>query len=269
MASYRERYRAIWTAVGDGWDEMLQNDPWEQGAPSESQLPDTGPMLRLYNGLTCLYAGDQSHGSAFLRQSIKHANRVEVDGLCRANEVCEAGYPHNLAVVIRSRAYARWLLGETLDRAEMRQVAEYLTTWCLTKATDCKRFHRSMTMSYYLDGVRAAMIACDLDYAAELLKTRHKFRWHHAGERDLWTRLIAAYPEVSLDLRRDVEVFFDRVRDPDFEEFELDARGEKISTFINREILALETGIIRQMYVVNRSALDPVEPGAVIEAVAR
>jgi hypothetical protein len=269
MPSYADRYNAIWAGVGDSWDQMLDEDPWERDAPSEPIMPDTGPMLRLYNGLTCLYANDRGHAAASLRRAIKHANRVEATDLCKSHPVAEAGFPANLAVVIRSRTYARWLLGESLDRGEMRQVAEYLTAWCLTKATDCKRFHRSMTMSIYLDGVRAAMVSCDLDHAAELLKTKHKFQWHHAGERDLWTRLIAAYPEVSLDLRGEVEEFFDRVRDPDFEEFELDAHGQKIRTFFNREILALETGIIRQMYVVNRSALDPVEPGAVIEAVAR
>ena len=269
MASYAERYRAIWSSVGDGWDQMLENDVFEKTEGKEILTPETAPKSKLSDALACLYAGDHTHGAAFLQCAIKHANRVEVDNLCRANEVCEAGYPHNLAVVIRSRAYARWLLGESLDRAEMRQVAEHLATWCLKKALDHKRFHDSMTMCFYLQGVRAAMNACDLDYAAELLRTKHKFRWHHAVERDLWTRLISAYPEVTLDLRGELAEFFDRVRDPDFEEFELDARGQKIRTFINREILALETGIIRQMYVVNRSALDPVEPGAVIEAVAR
>jgi hypothetical protein len=269
MTSYRERYRTIWGSAGDGWDQMLENDVFEKTEGKEILTPETAPESKLSDGLACFYADDDGRGVAFLQCAIKHADRVEANDLYHANPVVEAGFPRNCATVLRSRAYARRLLGETLDRAEMRQVAEYLTTWCLTQATDRKRFHRSMTMSIYLDSVRAAMIACDLDYAAELLKTRHKFRWHHAGERDLWTRLIAAYPEVSLDLRREIEVFFDRVRDPDFEEFELDARGQKISTFINREILALETGIIRQMYVINRSALDPVEPGAVIEAVAR
>ncbi len=59
--------------------------------------------------------------------------------------------------------------------------------------------------------------------------------------------------------------FFDRVRDPDFEE-KLDG---KTPTYIGREILALETGIIRQMYLINQSATDEVDPQAVIEAIAR
>jgi len=269
MASYAERYSAIWAAVGDGWDQMLENDVFEKNEGKEILTPETAPKSKLSDALACLYAADHAHGAAFLQCAIKHGNRVEANDLCRANPVAEAGYPQNFGSVMRSRSYARWLLGEPLDRAEMRRVAEYLATWCLTKATDHKRLHRSMTMSIYLDGVRAAMIACDLDYAAERLKTKHKFRWHHAVERDLWARLVAAYPDVPPNLRGDVEVFFDRVRDPDFEESELDARGRKIRTFINREILALETGILRQMYLINASALDPVDPDAVIAAVAR
>ena len=269
MPSYKNKRLAHWVRNQSAWDKLVNEDPFQDwGIPH----PSPGALvegIELHGAMACFYADDRIHGEAFCQRAIAVANRIIAEDRWHDNPVIEAGYPYSLGEVLRGREYARWLLGESLDRAEMRQVAEYLTTWCLTKATDHRRFHDSMTMCFYLQGVRAAMIACDLDYAAELLKTRHKFRWHHAGERDLWTRLIAAYPEVSLDLRRDVEVFFDRVRDPDFEEFELDARGEKISTFINREILALETGIIRQMYVVNRSALDPVEPGAVIEAVAR
>jgi hypothetical protein len=127
----------------------------------------------------------------------------------------------------------------------------------------------AMTMSLYLEGVRGAMIASDLDYAAELLKTKHKFRWHHAGEHDLWARFIAAYPNLTQEMRAEFERFFDRVRDPDFKEEEWnDTAYRFIPTFINREILALETGIIRQMYLVNASSLDPVNANAVIQAVA-
>jgi hypothetical protein len=64
-------------------------------------------------------------------------------------------------------------------------------------------------------------------------------------------------------LREEVESFFDRVRDPDFKEV---LNG--LPTFVNREALALDTGIIRQMYFVNTSPQDPVDPNMVIDAVA-
>jgi hypothetical protein len=213
----------------------------------------------------CLYAKDERNAETFCRRAIAVADRIIADNKCRANDVCEAAYPKNLGVVIRGRAYARWLLGEGLDRAAMRQVSEYMATWCLSKAMDCKRFHDSMTMNVYMEGVRAAMVACDLDRAAELLKTKQKLRWHHGVERSLWRRLIEAYPDIGDGLKVELEVFFDRVRDPDFEER---VEGGP-STFINREILALETGIIRQMYVINASPHDDPDPKKVIEAIAR
>lgn len=262
--SYRARRLDIWKSAENDWPKMASENPfanWER----PKQMPELGVEdLNLLPALECLYAGDPTNGKSFLRHAIDVADRLIEEDRCRASPICDAGYPHNLGVVLRGRAYSRWLLGDPLDRKDMRRVAECMTEWCLTKAIDKKRFHDSITMCTYLEGVRAAMIACDLDYASELLKTKHKFRWHHAAERDLWTRLIAAYPDVSAELRQEVEAFFDRVRDPDFEE----KPDGKIPTFIRRDILALETGIIRQMYLINASPHDPDDPKAVIEAVS-
>ena len=107
------------------------------------------------------------------------------------------------------------------------------------------------------------MVAYELDYAGELLATKQPLLWHHGTERELWTRLVEAYPAMKLKLREDVASFFDRVRDPDFKEA-LDG----LPTFINREALALDTGIVRQMYLVNATSVERVDPTAVIEAVA-
>ena len=263
--SYRSKRRAIWEQNAEHWGPLASEDPFRDWQKHrfipESSVEDGSLCL----GLDCMYAGDVEHARLFYQRAIAVADRLIAEDKCRSNPINEAGYPHNLAAVIRGRAYSRWLLENELNRAEMRQVAEHITAWCLTKATDHKRFHSSMTMNYYMEGVRAAMVACDLDLAADYLKAKHQFRWHHGLERALWTRLIAAYPDVNDDLKEEVEAFFNRVRDPDFEE----KPDGKIPTFINRDILALETGIIRQMYVINDSALDPVAPEAVIEAVAK
>ena len=260
---YAKRY-GVWERNAQHWGPLaaqnLENELDRVQFLPESCVESSG----LFLGLDCRYAGDAVHGNLFLSRAVAVADKLIGDDKCRSNPVNEAAFPKNLGVVIRGRTYSRWLLGEALDRTEMRRVAQHMVEWCLTKALDHKRIHDSMTMSPYMEGVRAAMVGCDLDLAAEFLRTKHKFRWHHAIERDLWTRLIAAYPEVDDELNEEVEVFFDRVRDPDFEE----RADGKIPTFINRSILALETGIIRQMYVVNASALDPVDPEDVIREVA-
>lgn len=262
--SYHDRRLALWRLSEKQWPNMAGEDPflnWDK----PKQMPEIGVEdLNLLPALKCAYVGERVISEAFLRHAVDVADRTVAENRCRESPICEAGYPHNLGVVLRGRAYARWLLGESLDRKDMRRVAECMAEWCLTKALDRHRIHDSMTMSPYLEGVRAAMIACDLDYASVLLRTKHKFRWHHAVERNLWTRLIEAYPDVNAELRQVAEIFFDRVRDPDFEE----RPDGKIPTFINRDILALETGIIRQMYLVNASTHDAINPQAVIEAVA-
>jgi hypothetical protein len=265
MRSYKVKRTSHWARNRAAWDKLTNDDPfqdWDVPDPLPERLVEG---IELHGALACLYADDRAHGDAFCERAIAVAERIIAEDRCRSNPVAEAGYPRNLGAVMRGRAYSRWLLGEPLDRPEMRRMAEYIATWCLTKALDRRRFHDSRTMNIYLEGVRAAMVACDLDYAAELLKTKHEFRWHHAVERDLWTRLIAAYPEVDEPLRMEFETFFDRVRDPDFEDL---PGGHPPPTFVNREILALETGIIRQMYLVNASALEPVSAEAVIEPVA-
>jgi len=262
------KYKARWQETGEGWQRLVQRD--YRDTLAKDPLPEgLVEGLTLKFGLACIYAGDAEHATGFCRHAIDLADYMIDENTCQQSPICEEGYPHNLAVVLRSKVYGQWLLGEALDRKEMRRVAERMTEWCLTKAVDRRRFNDSATMNVYLEGVRAAMIASDLDYASELLKIKHKFRWHHAGERDLWTRFIAAYPDVPQELRTEFETFFDRVRDPDFkEETWSDAAYRFVPTFINREILALETGIIRQMYLVNASAFDPVDPQAVIDAVA-
>ena len=263
--TYRQKRISHWTDNSHTWDGLANRElfaNWDR--------PNLIPHSRveaqeLCLALPCFYAGDNVHGHAFCQRTIKVADRIIAEDRCRANDVCEAAYPRNLGVVLRGRTYARWFLGGTLDRAQMRRVAGLISEWCLTKALDHRRFHDSTTMNFYLQSIRAAMIACDLDYAIELLNTKHKLRWHHGFEQGLWKHLINGYPEVNEGTRRSVERFFDRVRDPDFEE-KIDG---VTPTFINRDILALETGIIRQMYVVNDSALDEMDPMVVIEAVAQ
>jgi len=175
-----------------------------------------------------------------------------------------AAYPRNLAVVLRGRAYARWLLGEPLDRKELRRVAEHFVEWCSTKAVDRGRLDDPLTMDFFIAAVRAAMIACELDYAGEVLKVKHKLRWHFDEERSLLGRLVEMYPDVTDAFDIEFEAFFDKVRDPDYQ----DGPSVKESVPHDREMLALETGIIREMYIIRASPHDPVDPQAVIDAVA-
>jgi hypothetical protein len=262
-ASYKNLHQEKRSVNESGLDQLIAEDSFDARWERPSDTPAVRVWHELSIGLTCLYSGDQRTASVFLRRTIRNADRLETEDRFHDTEVAEAGFPRSHAEVIRARALARWLLGEPMNRADLRKAAEMFISWCLTRAEDHKRFSSSLTMDSYLHGVRAALIAHDLDCVRNSLSTKHTFRWHHGNERDLWTRLVNACPRIDAKLRTEIECFFDRVRDPEFKEV-LDG----LPTAIDREALALDTGIIRQMYLVNASPLDLVDPQAVVEAVA-
>ena len=260
---YVEKRRERWLQNNASLDQIIAKDVFSEDWDRPSNTPGVEVWHTLHIALACLYAADKHRGHILLRRAIGFADRLEAEDRFHDTEVAEAGHPHDLAEVVRARTLARWLLGEPLNRADLRKAAEMFVTWCLTRAEDRRRFNDSVTMNVYLQGVRCALVACDLDYSGELLATKHKFRWHHGEEKELWTRLVSEHPRIGARLRDDFEVFFDRVRDPEFKEV-LDG----LPTFVNREALALDAGIIRQMYLMNATPLEPVDPQAVIEAVA-
>jgi hypothetical protein len=261
--SYARSYYNNWADWEASWDRLIETDLAQRGWSRPSHVPQGCVSDELLHALACLYAGDRRRGEVFLRRAIRNADRLEAEDRVHDTAVAEAGYPLSLGELIRDRAYARWLLGEGLLRADLRRAGEHIATWCLTKAEDCERFQTTVTMCRHLQAVRCVLIAGDVACARKFLATRQPMRRHHAGERDLWRRLVHGLPDLPDEVRRDIEAFFDRVRDPDFHE------GEGIDwTFIRRDWLALESGMIRQMYLINPSPMDPLEPDDVIKAVA-
>ncbi len=261
--SFAQQYSRRWGDYESSYDELARNDPRAGHWDRPKDLPAGSVTASFSDGLACAYAGDKHRASIFFERAIGYANRLEAEDRFHDTEVAEAGHPHDLAEVVRARALARWLLGEPLNRSDLRKAAGMFVEWCLTKAPDRKRFNDSVTMNVYLQGARCAIVAYDFDFASELLATKQPLSWHHGTERELWLRLVETYPAMTPKLREEVASFFDRVRDPDFKEV---LNG--LPTFVNRESLALDTGIIRQMYVVNATPLEPVDPQAVIDAVA-
>lgn len=262
LSYYHQRYGS-WRDNDVGLNQLIRENRHEQSWENLSDFPAVRVTTNFDDGLFCLYARDVARARVFLCRAIRNADRMIAEQRYLDTELAKAGHPMQLAVIMRGRAYASWLLGERLDRRTLRQVAEYIVTFCRTKTDDRKSFTDSMTMNDYLQAVRAAMIASDLDYAGELLKVQDRFRWHHAQEFELWRQLVRGYPDVTDSFEEKFEAFFDLVRDPDFSDAD-----EIGPVAVDRDTLALETGIIREMYIVSTSALDPIDPQAVIEAIA-
>jgi hypothetical protein len=245
-------------------DQLVRSDKDDANWHLACDLPSGRVSQPLRLALQCAYADDDCRAKVFFERAVQNADRLIAEKRYLDTKVAESGHPRNLAEILCGRAYACWLLGARLGRCDIRRAAEHFVTWCRTKAEDRRSFNDSLTMSYYLAGVRAAMIACDLDYASELLRANDRLRWHHAREFDLWRRLVAMYPEVTDEFDTEFEIFFDVVRDPDFGDADDIGR-----VFIRRIWVALETGIIREMYIVNASPHDDPDPKAVVTAVAR
>ena len=268
--SARPRYGpgrlALWLKGKDGWNE-LKSAQWaereEQNWARKCHLPEGLVLDWLRCAIDCRCVGQDGHAEVFLRRAIQSADRLIGEGRLRDTEVAEAGFPCSLGEVMRGRAYALWLSGAPLDRSSLREAAEHLLIWCLTKAEDHKRFIHNFTMDYYLTAVRCVLIAGDVPRARELLATKQRFLFHHLDEKLLWRRFVEALPGIDGQLRDDYVAFFDLVRDPHFE-----CQGEIGWIPVRHEWLALDMAIIRQMYLLNSSPADPVDPEAVIDDLA-
>ncbi len=81
----------------------------------------------------------------------------------------------------------------------------------------------------------------------------------------MWARFVERHPRFDEEFREEFERFFDRVRDPEFKD---ESGTEDAMVYVRHEWLALDMGVIRQMYLINASPHDPVDPQAVIDAVA-
>jgi hypothetical protein len=262
--SYHARRTAWWQRYLKELDQLVRESTFEKNWERPSILPHVPVTEELAAGLLCLYAGDRERGDVFLRRAADFADRLIREQRYLDTEVAESGHPRNYARIIAGWALARWLLGEPLDRSSLREAAGDMVTWCRTKAQDRRRFNDSLTMTFYVQGVRLALISCDLDYAGTLLQVRDRFRWHHGREVTLWRRLVEMYPDVSDEFDDEVERFFDVVRDPDFSDSD-----EIGSVCVDRDAVALETGIIREMYIMNASPHDDPDANEVVRAVGR
>jgi len=262
---YYHKHARRWRRLRNDWSTILAMNiykSWDSPILMPESLVEDSSFSY---ALECLLYGDRENGNAFLNRTIEVADRILAENRCLWEQtLATTGYPRNHAIIQRDRAYAKWLLGGDFDRDVMKSCARQLVEWCLTKANDHEHFTDAFTMNYYVQGIRAAIIACDLDLAGELVRTKQPLLGLHGHQRDLWRKLIDMYPDLTDEFDGEFETFFDLVRDPDFQE-----RVGKARNFIIRDILALETGIIREMYIINASPHRNPDPENVLAAVAR
>jgi len=121
-----------WLENRDGWDQVVSRE-WEQRKEANwsraSDKPSWDVTQPLRGGLECLCAGQDQHGEILLRRAIRNADRLIAEDRLHDTEVADIDYPRSLGEILQGRAYAKWLLGEPLDRKTIRKAAEHLVTW--------------------------------------------------------------------------------------------------------------------------------------------
>jgi len=265
---FSEIYRKRWVAHESSWKHLLVDDPVTRNWNRPQDMPWVGVDISLLNALQCMCAGTpdaSAAGHVFAQRAVDLAENMQREKRLRDTPVAEAAYPFSSGVINRDRTYARWLLGEPLNRQSLRWASECISTWCLTKANDRNQFLLDMTQDIFLQSVRVALVAGNLPYATELLGVQRQFRHHYLIEKELWSKLVSHYPDVDDDFDAEYELFFDEVRDPGFSINDEDG----MVIYRDREILAFEAGMIREMYVIQASPQNELTPADVIQAVAR
>jgi hypothetical protein len=148
----------------------------------------------------------------FASAAVEIVDRTLAENQFEQGKLAQADFPMNQAVALRARAYAKVLIGESLGTEDLLQAsrdfeARAVLTW------------NHQYEAYYLNGVRAALLAGDHDRFVRLLKTNRKFKWH--VEEFAVLHNIAEQPSLgtsgsNAELTDRFRILFDRYRDPDF-----------------------------------------------------
>jgi len=235
-------YHDLWVQkISDdrkSFDTILRWDvfrDWERSCAPESRAED-----ELILALELLYADRKSsEAQEFLRRALAVSERTTQENKL-TSELCEAAFPLNRGGLLRSHAYSLALLGHELDTASLIQASSDFEGWC-------KHYKKgewdSQSQAYYLAGVRLAIIAGDWERSERLLKIRKSFKWHQR-QFELLKRLVEEFCLRHVDdpdYLASFDEYFDYVRDPNLNP----------DVFMEKHILGLELGIIRDKYLVS------------------
>lgn len=166
----------------------------------------------------------------FASTAVSIVNSAVANGSFEKGKRAEGAFPRNRAVALRARAYAKALLGEPLPSDDLLQASHDFET----RATSMWNHQYE---AYYLNGVRAALIAGDQERFASLLNTKRAFKWHKE-EYGVLRGIADAWPHASSglgsDLRDRFRALFDLYRNPEF----------KPDIYMELEIVRFELGAI-------------------------
>ena len=212
----------------------------------DDRLPEMDAVRKLRNGLICAYARwDGRRRDSFFDQSIAIVERALAENKFMS-ESCQFAFPGNRACALRVRAYASALLGRGLLIDDLNQSSIDYESWCEGyEAGDWD----SQAQAYYLDAVRTALLAGELNRASGLLDVRRSFRWHQQEFETMGQLIRAAVkstPVLGDSARESILTFFELIRDPSFQP----------DVFLEIDVVRLEWGALVNKYLAPGDAIN-------------
>lgn len=206
-----------WITAYEKEREYFAADPEPFKKWHRSWAPQGMADVQLQNGSEILYSG-AGHAVAdkFLHAAIDMVDRAFAEDKFRDPRVLEMSFPTNRGEALQVRAYAKSLLGGSLNENDLLQASrDYEEYWLRFGKSEWD----SQTQAHILTAARMALIAGDLGRTKEVLAIKRSMKWH-AEEFKLLKDLVQE-AEFGLPIRdpalsERVRTLFDRIRDPDF-----------------------------------------------------
>ncbi len=170
----------------------------------------------------------------FASAAVDVVDRAVTEDVFQTGKLAKGAFPRNRAVALRTRAYAQVLLGQSLPTDDLAQASRDFETRALT-------MWDHQYEAYYLNGVRAALIAGDHQLFTRLLTVKRQFKCHE-DEYGVLRGLVDYLPHASTgpdaEFRDRFRSLFDRYRNPEF----------KPDIYLELEIIRFELGAIWYLF---------------------
>jgi hypothetical protein len=240
--SYRQLWRSHCEAEYKGFLEIIAKDRfhnWENNSgPEETAERD------LFLGVELLYAQlDPALARQYIERSLTILKRIFDENRC---EYLDHGFPMNRGEALRTAAYARALLGEPLDTASFSQASRDIETHCRGTPPNKLCSWDAVTQTWWLSAVRLSLLAGDVERARNLLQHKKSFKSVKL-QYDALAALGAAAPPLPIvdpKVREQFEVYFDAVRNPNYQ-------YPPDQILDSHKLVMFELGLLRDKYFIS------------------
>ena len=212
--SFRDRYSMMLSRDLKCLQKVLYNvDRYTNW--TKNRNPDSTAERDLNYALFLLYAKHTGPEiRAYLERTIEVTDRVLKEKKCES-KLCKYSFPMNRGSILRVRAYAKSLCGESVDLSALEQASHDYEAYCkLTGPSDWDE----ISQPYLLAAIRLALICGNFERAEKLVASR-KCTQKQKKEQDMWQAVLSAKCKQGLPIKDNrlmaqYDSIFNRNRNP-------------------------------------------------------